>query len=285
MTASFQLQAANGPQIINMADGSIGVYRATLIFDVAPSAGTVVVEKQGIGSTIWETLSASTSITSGKLDLSFDGAIRSMRVTFAGLIGGTRPLMWVTGQAMAVPPLNILTDKGIGPNSRMRVDVGQTGFFSGRMFRNYLEALIPVAGPSVQFRFTSPIDFILWQQSLELTQGALDMRVYTGATQSGVWVDKTPIGVNRMSERPQPFYDAQCRFATGGNFTGGTEVDLLKIRASAANNTASNVGVDFSERGLPAGVYHGRFTTLTGGVTVNDAAQMIYSLMWEERAQ
>jgi len=111
------------------------------------------------------------------------------------------------------------------------------------------------------------------------------MRVYTGATESGTWTDKTPIGVNRMSERPQPYYAAQCRLATGGNFTGGTEVDLLKLRASAANNTASNVGSDFSERGLPAGVYHGRLTTLTGGLPVNDAAQMTYSLTWEERQQ
>lgn len=166
---------------------------------------------------------------------------------------------------------------------RLRVDPGQTGFFEGRMFRNYLEALIPTAGPSVQFRFTSPVDFILWQQELDLTQGALELRVYTGAAPSGTWVDKTPIGVNRMAARPLPYYAAQCRFGTGGNFTGGTEVDLLKLRASAANNTANNVGAQSSERGLPAGSYYGRLSTLTGGVTVNDAAQTLYSLLWEER--
>lgn len=179
-------------------------------------------------------------------------------------------------------PAALITGGGISP--RLRVDPGQTGFFAGRMFRNYHEALIPVAGPSVQFRFTSPIDFILWAQEMELTQGALELRVYTGATPSGTWTDKTPIGVNRMAERPVPNYAAQCRFGTGGNFSGGTEVDLLKLRASAANNAASNVGNNFSERGLPAGTYYGRWQTLTGGVTVNDPAQMIYSLLWEERA-
>lgn len=184
-------------------------------------------------------------------------------------------------RVIAHPPFELVTGNGVSP--RLRVDPGQTGFFAGRMFRNYHEALIPVAGPTVQFRFTSPVDFILWAQGLELTQGALELRVYTGATPSGTWTDKTPIGVNRMAERPSPNYVAQCRFGTGGNFSGGTEVDLLKLRASAANNAASNVGTNFSERGLPAGTYYGRFSTLTGGVTVNDAAQMLYSLLWEER--
>ena len=86
-----------------------------------------------------------------------------------------------------------------------------------------------------------------------------------------------------MAERPQPPYVSQATLETGGNFTGGTEVDLIKVRAAAANNGAQNIGVEASERGLPAGVYHGRFQTLTGGVTVNDAAQLLYSLLWEER--
>ena len=56
-----------------------------------------------------------------------------------------------------------ITDRE-GPAQRMRVDPGQTGFFAGRMFRSYLEQIIPVAGPAVSARFTSPVDFILWQQ-------------------------------------------------------------------------------------------------------------------------
>lgn len=166
---------------------------------------------------------------------------------------------------------------------RLRVDPGQTGFFSGKFFRSYIEAIIPVAGPSVQFRFTSPIDFILWSQVLEITQGALEFRVFTGATSTGSWTARPVIGVNRMSSRQTPFYSNQVTLETGGNFTGGTEVDLLKVRASSANNSASNVGIEASERGLPAGTYHARFQTLTGGVTVNDAAQLLYTLIWEER--
>ena len=63
----------------------------------------------------------------------------------------------------------------------------------------------------------------------------------------------------------------------------GTSVDLLLVRTASANNSASNVGGSMTERGLPAGTYYIRLSTLTGGVTVNDAAQLIYSLVWEER--
>ncbi|MNS53860.1 hypothetical protein D3C71_1268760 [compost metagenome] len=182
-------------------------------------------------------------------------------------------------------PQALITGGGIaGISPRLRVDAGQTGFFAGRMFRSYINAVIPVAGPAVSFRFTSSKDFILWNQHLELTQGALQLEVFTGAvTPSGTWTQRPIIGVNRMSERPTPFYVPVITLESGGAFTGGTAVDLIQLRSSSANNSATNVGGEWTERGLPAGTYYGRFSTLTGGLTVNDAAQMLYSLTWEER--
>jgi hypothetical protein len=182
----------------------------------------------------------------------------------------------------------LITGGGIaGISPRIRVDPGQTGFFAGRMFRCFLDGVIPTAGPSVQFRFTAIKDFILWSQQFDLTQGALQLEIYTGATPSGTWVSVPVIGVNRMGERPTPLYVATNVVETSvggtGNFTGGTRVDVMKVRTSSTNGNASNVGGDFSERGLPAGVYYGRLSTLTGGLTVNDAAQYIYQIMWEER--
>lgn len=166
---------------------------------------------------------------------------------------------------------------------RLRVDPGQTGFFSGKFFRSYIEASIPVAGPSLQFRFTSPIDFILWSQVLEITQGAVDFRVYAGATSTGSWTALPVFGINRMAKRQSPYYTNQVTIERGGNFTGGNEVDLLKVRASSSNNSANNVSIEAGERGLPAGTYHARFKTLTGGLTVDDAAKILYRLIWEER--
>lgn len=184
---------------------------------------------------------------------------------------------------IAHPPLDLLTDGGIGASRRVRVDPGQTGFFNGKMFRSYIETTVPVAGPSLYFRFTSPIDFILWNQELVLCQGAINMKVYTGATPSGTWTQRPVIGVNRMNSRPSPYYTSVCALETGGTFTGGTEVDSISIRTAAQNNSAQNVGGSFTERGLPLGAYYGVISTLTGGLAVNDAAQFIYRVQWEER--
>lgn len=185
-------------------------------------------------------------------------------------------------------PARLLTDKQ-GPSQRLRVDPGQTGFFAGRMFRTYLEAVIPTAGPTVQARFISPVDFILWSQTFTLTQGALRCEIFLNpATVTGTWspVPAGIIGVNRMAERPTPFYTPQVTVEYGagsGNFTGGTAVDLMMIRTASQNGQSSNVGLGQTERGLPAGTYYVRFSTLAGGLAVNDAAQMLYAIEWEER--
>ena len=180
-------------------------------------------------------------------------------------------------------PYLLLTDKA-GPSQRIRVDDGSTGFFAGKVFRSHLETIIPVAGPAVSARFTSPIDFILLSQTLTLTQGAIRAEIFTGATESGTWTALPVIGVNRMASRPTPLYTSQVTVATGGSFTGGTAVDLLMVRTSAQNAQASNVsGILPDGRGLPAGTYYIRFSTLTGGLTVNDAAQLVYAIEWEER--
>lgn len=192
----------------------------------------------------------------------------------------------VPGTVAITLPVALLTDNG-GPSMRLRVDQGETGFFAGKMFRAFFNGVIPKAGPTVQFRFVSPIDFILWTQELDLTQGALQLEVYTGATPSGTWVTVPVIGINRMAQRPAPFYTPQVTIDTSvggtGNFTGGTRVDFLQNRTSSTNGTASNVGAQFSERGLPAGTYYGRLSTLAGGLTVNDDAQYVYRIAWEER--
>ena len=179
------------------------------------------------------------------------------------------------------------TSTRLSGTDRIKVDPGQTGFFEGRMFRSYVEAIIPVAGPALSFRFVSPVDFILWSQTLSLTQGALRLRVFVAATPAGVWTALPVIGVNRMSSRPTPLYEPQVTIQTGGTFTGGTEVDSMLVRCSSnqGNSSSSNSGVETSERGLPAGTYYGVLESLTGGVTVTDAAQALYSITWEERPE
>lgn len=179
-------------------------------------------------------------------------------------------------------PGALLTGTPGTAEQRIQVDEGQTGFFERRMFRAYSELNIPTAGPAVSFRFTSPINFILWEQSLNLDQGAARAEIFLAPTPAGVWTPISTIGQNRMTEFPA--YTSQVTIETGGSFTGGTAVDLLRVRTAAVNNQATNVGATTaSERGLPAGTYYIRIGPLTGGLPVNDAAQGIYLLRWEER--
>lgn len=285
MISVFPLLLSGDPQILPITGGASGSLSIRLQFAAMPSTGFISIEARRPGSDVWFSIHNNVAIPVSSIPSQFliDGGVSALRVVLVGLAGGESPSVAITSNDTATPPSDLLTDGGFGASRRLRVDPGQTGFFAGRFFRSYIEALIPVAGPPVQFRFTSPIDFILWLQSLELTQGATELRVYTGATPSGVWTQRPVIGVNRMAQRPQPYYAAQCTLETGGNFTGGTEVDVLKVRTSAANNTAQNVGDSWTERGLPAGTYYGRLQTLAGGLNVNDPAQLIYSLTWEER--
>lgn len=285
MISVFQPDLTSNPQIFPLPGGYSGSLNVYLTFSATPSTGVAAVERRKPGSDVWESLSGASAINlnTAPISLKVDGGVAAIRLTMVGLNAGPIPTLAVVDNQTATPPSDLLTDGGFGSKRRIRVDPGQTGFFAGKFFRTYIEAVIPTAGPSLQFRFTSPINFILWSQVLTLTQGAIELRVFTGATTSGSWTARPSIGVNRMSEIPQPPYASQVVVETGGNFSGGTEVDLIKIRTSSANNSAQNVGVESSERGLPAGVYHGRFQTLTGGLTVNDAAQLLYSISWEER--
>lgn len=193
------------------------------------------------------------------------------------------------GNPLSTTPIEtLLTDGGTGPNRRVKVDVGEADFFAGRKFRAYKSAVIPTAGPALSMRFTCACNFILTIQELLLTQGALQLQAYrddvsTPIVPSGTWTDSPIIGVNRMTTIPQPAYVSQATFQSGGSFTGGVEVDLLYVRTAAANNTASNVLGGVSDRGLPAGSYYLRLSPLTGGLTVNDAAQCIYRIEWAER--
>lgn len=202
---------------------------------------------------------------------------------------GSGPYLWnPDGTVSQVVPRKLLTDKD-GASARIRVDPGQTGFFAGRMFRTYREFVIPVAGPEASFRFTSLVDFILWSQKLDITQGALRAEVFVNpATSPGPWTAGPVIGVNRMAERPQPYYVSSTvvEFSSAaGAFTGGTPVDLLLLRSAAnqGNSSSQNAGGEQTERGLPAGVYYIRLSTLTGGVAVTDNAQGVFAVAWEER--
>lgn len=160
---------------------------------------------------------------------------------------------------------------------RIRVDTGQTSFFLGKQFRSYRDFTLS-ASEVRYFRFTSLADFVLFDQTLSVSGGSVRLSVWTGATASGTWTPIPVIGKNRMSSIPQPPYVSQVTFETGGTFTGGTEVEVIRLVSATATAQQSTVGASAGdERGLPASVFYIKVEA------TNSTPVVLYSLFWEER--
>lgn len=175
-------------------------------------------------------------------------------------------------------PADLLTSEREGYR-RVRVDSGQTGFFEGREFRTFREFSIPT-GQSLFIKFVSPIDFILFEQSLTLDAGSVRFTALTGSTEATPFNTPLPVvGKNRMALRPLPYYVPVILVTTGGTVTGGTIVEVFRVVAANATAQQQTVGgAAQTERGLPAGTYYLRIENIG-----NATATGVYSLFWEER--
>lgn len=183
-------------------------------------------------------------------------------------------------QVLAHPPVDLLTDGGDGPNRRVRVDVGQTGFFAGREFRTFRELNI-AASTTLVIKAVVPINVILFGLKASIESGQLRLATVAGGTPGGSFSETLPIfGRNNMSERPEPFYVPQVVLTAGGTHTDGTEIDVLRLKANANTNQASTVGAEGGdERGVAAATYHFRLQNLSA----TDAVVGVFSARWEER--
>lgn len=165
---------------------------------------------------------------------------------------------------------------------RQRVDDDEIGFWSGWQFRAYSE--INKDAVTVQaFMFSSPIDFILLAQRIELDSGGVRLSAWINGTPGGSWTSVPVIGKNRMANRQKPYYQSQVTLSTGGTFdkTGATEVDLIRIKSATATAQSTNVGAGMDDaRGLPAGTYIILLEQIEGS---NDAVLGKFELIWEER--
>lgn len=187
-----------------------------------------------------------------------------------------------------VLPDQLITGGGITGNSpRVRVDVGQTGFFARRMWSlNYeFASANPIAGTPLVFRFIIPVNFIIHAHSLSVDQGGMTLRTYAAAqgVPSGTFnTAHTPVSENSMTENAP--YTFQSQIASGGVFTPNAgQVPLTPLRVRTANATAqqSSVGGEaVAEKGRPSGTYYAVLSRMTG---VTGDCTGVYTLVIEER--
>ena len=173
----------------------------------------------------------------------------------------------------AYPPKVLMTD-GNGSYARLRVDVGQTGFFAGREFR-VLKELSIASGATQVLKIVSPIDSILYAFNVELTLSQLRIELVAGGTESGTFNGViTPLKTNQMTTASS--YASQVTFATGGSHTGGTVIDAFDIVSGSNVNKAIVQQVDENQPlGFSAGTYYIRMHN-TDGATANGFLKLRY---------
>lgn len=203
---------------------------------------------------------------------------------------------------IAAPPTSMVTDDrlnvtldevlitggGVNGNSpRIRVDVGQTGFFARRMWAlNYeFASANPIASTPIVFRFILPTNFIIHAHGLTVDQGGVTLRTYAAVqgTPGGTFdAPQSLLSENSMSEISP--YAFQAQVASGGTFTpnaGQVPLTSLRVRTAGATAQQSSVGGEaVSEKGRAAGTYYAVLQRMTG---VSGDCTGVYSIVIEER--
>lgn len=176
----------------------------------------------------------------------------------------------------AYPPVKLMTD-GDGTYARMRVDVGQTGFFAGREARTFYEFSIATRASQV-IKVVAPTNTIVQTFGIELDLAELRVELVSGGTEGGTFNTPLPIfKTNTMTSASN--YVPQITMTRGGTHTGGTVVDVLTaISGANANKATSSSATEALPQGFPAGTYYIRLIN-TDGAT----ARGIFRARWEER--
>lgn len=163
--------------------------------------------------------------------------------------------------------------------SRTAVEVVSARLLLGRQFRTFFDFSIP-SGQSAVIRFQSGSDFVLQSQSLNVTSGGVRFAAVVNATESGVFGSALPVvSKNRTtSHRVGPDYVTVSAITSGGQISGGTEVEVIRVSGTSSGGHATTVsGAQNNHRMLPAGVYYLKLEN-----TDNSTATGVYMVEWEE---
>ncbi len=176
----------------------------------------------------------------------------------------------------AYPPKVLMTDAD-GPYARMRVDVGQTGFFAGREARTFYEFSID-SGATQVIKVVAPTDTIVQMFAVELELAEIRLELRVGGTEGGTFDTALPIfKTNTMSTASD--YVPQVTMTRGGTHTGGTLVDLLTAVSGAnPNKSVASSATEALPQGFAAGTFYIKLTNTDGATATG-----IFRARWEER--
>lgn len=164
---------------------------------------------------------------------------------------------------------------------RVKVDVAQTSFYEGREFRAYYE-LSEAVGSTLVIKAVVPIDIILTSLAINLDLGQVRLETVVGGTEGGSFASPVPkFGRNNMSVGPnrKEAYVSQVLLTYGGTHSGGTVIDVIRLKTAGNSAQAVSVGASASdERGVGANTYYFRLAVIG-----NDILHGTFKVSWEER--
>lgn len=182
--------------------------------------------------------------------------------------------------------LHYTTDRLSG-FERLRVDPDQTSFWEGREFRATKELNIAASAEYV-IKAVVPINIILVKLEVSIESGFIRVGTYVGGTPGGSFSETLPIfNANSMSAGNDhrknvsgSIYAVQTVLTAGGTHTGGTELDVVRIKTANVTVQGQSVGSSpFDQRGIGANTYYFRLLNLSA----QDAITGTFKARWEER--
>ena len=135
----------------------------------------------------------------------------------------------------AYPPVKLMTD-GDGDYARLRVDQGQTNFWSGKQFRTF-QKLELASAASITIRATVGVNIVLYETSFTTENSSIEVQLRAGGTATGPWTAMPVIRKNTMTTAP--VITSQVTMDYDGAHTGGTTIDIVRVMAG---NKQSSVG-------------------------------------------
>ena len=178
------------------------------------------------------------------------------------------------GKMMQGLPSYLMTD-GDGPYARLRVDVGQTGFWAGREFMTLREFDIPT-GQSIAIRAVATVNVLLQSFLVDCWTGDIRMELRSGSTETSPFTGNLPIMRTNMMTTADFSYTSNVTMVNGGTATGGTLLDVFSV--SSGNKSATVEAASEDPIGFPAGTYYILLTNVG-----NQNSKGSFKARWEER--
>lgn len=190
-------------------------------------------------------------------------------------------------QVVAVPPDKLIAGGGInGVAPRIRTEPGEHSFFEKLQFRTFREfdataGTSLAAGATYVIKAVVPVDVILLGLELTCDSGQAKVETVVAGTPGGSFSETLPIfNQNNMTlEGPMPIPTPVVVLTAGGTHTGGTRLDVFRVKVATASGQSSSVdSSQGTQRGVGPATYHIRVVNFGSG-----SMEGVLHASWEER--